>query len=106
VHEGFEPVAGGGLELRPVTKALEQHDARAAARLAQRQRLLDARDGERVGARERFRGGQQAVTVGIRLDDRDDAAAGSELPDPREVVPERSRVDDSAKRRGQNAPSP
>ena len=57
-------------------------------------------------ARERLGGRHEAVAVGVRLDDRDDATAGGEFANPREVVPERCRVDDSAQRRAQNAPSP
>ena len=89
-----------------VAEALEQHDARRAARLAQRHRLPEARDRERVGAGERRRRRREPVAVGIRLDDRDDPAAGGEFADPREVVSERRRVDDGAQRPVQNAPSP
>jgi hypothetical protein len=46
------------------------------------------------------------MAVGVRLDDSEHAAAGGEFADPREVVPERRRIDDSAQRRAQNAPSP
>ena len=69
-------------------------------------RFLEPRDCKRVGAFEGLRGGDEAVAVGVRLDDRHDAATGGEFPDPREVVPERRRVDHGAQARVQKAPSP
>ena len=106
VHEGLEPVARGGFELGSIAETLQQDDARCAARLTQRHRFPDARDCEGVGARERRRRRREPVAVGIRLDDRDYPAAGGQLADPSEVVSERRRVDDGARRPVQNAPSP
>ena len=54
VHERLERMARRDLEPGGVAEALEQHDARPAARLAQRHRLLEPRDRERVGAVERL----------------------------------------------------
>jgi hypothetical protein len=106
VHEGLERVMRRGVELGRVAEALEQHDARRAARLAQRDRFAEARDRERVGAGERLCRRREPVAVGIRLDDRDDPAGRGEFADPGEVVSERRRVDDGAQRPVQNAPSP
>jgi hypothetical protein len=58
VHEGLERVARGSFELGGVAESLQEHDARRAARLTQRQGLADARDRERVRARERLRRGR------------------------------------------------
>lgn len=75
VDEGLESVARGGSQFFIVLDALEQDDARLAARLPQRQRLLDPGDAKGIRRRERLGCREQAVSVGVRLDDRDDAAA-------------------------------
>jgi hypothetical protein len=106
VDEGLESVPHRGGEAVGVAETLQQHDAGPVARLAQDERLLDARDGEAVRAFERRRRRQQAVAVGVRLDDREDPAARREFADAREIVLERRRVDDRAQARAQNAPSP
>ena len=106
VHEGLERVARGSLEFLGIADALEQDDARGASRLAERNRFFDPGDGECIGRRKRFRDRNESMAVGIRLDDREHPAAGSEFADPRKIVPERRRVDDSAQRSAQNAPSP
>ena len=106
VDEGFEAVRGSGREFPGVAKPFQQHDARPAAGLAQRQRLLDARDGKAIGGRERLRYGEQAMAVGIRLDDREYPAVRCKLTDPREVVLECRRVHDGTQASAQNAPSP
>jgi hypothetical protein len=106
VDEGFESMTRCGREAVGVPESFKDHDAGAAPGFAQRERLLDARDGEPVRALERRRGRQQPVTVGIRLDDREDPAARREFADAREIVPERRGVDDCAQARAQNAPSP
>jgi len=93
-------------QLLCVAESLEQHDARLAAGLAQRDGLADPGDRECIRACERIRHRHETVAVAVRLDDRDDAAAGCELADPREIVAQRRRVDDGAQRRDQNAPSP
>ena len=94
------------VEFPGVAESLQQHDARRASRLAQRHGLLDAGDRERIRSRKRLSDRDEAMPVGIRLDDRNDAAAGGKLADPREVVSERRRVNDGARRPVQNAPSP
>jgi hypothetical protein len=74
------------------------------AAAAQRNRLLDA-----VLKGASAPAGRAAATMpclGVRLDDRHDAAAGGDVANPREVVPECRRVDDGAQGGGQNAPSP
>jgi hypothetical protein len=106
VHEWLQTPLRGDFEFRGVAESLQQHDARRATRLAQRHGLLDSRDRKGIRSRKRFGGRDEAVAVGICLDDRDDAAAGGEFANPREVVPERCRVDDSAQASAQNAPSP
>jgi hypothetical protein len=106
VHERLETPMRSDVEFPGVAESLQQHDARRASRFAQRHGLLDAGDRERIRSRKRLSDRDEAMPVGIRLDDRNDAAAGGEFANPREVVPERCRVDDSAQRRAQNAPSP
>jgi len=106
VHEWLETPMRSDVEFPGVAESLQQHDARRASRFAQRHGLLDAGDRERIRSRKRLSDRDEAMPVGIRLDDRNDAAAGGEFANPREVVPERCRVDDSAQRRAQNAPSP
>ena len=94
------------VEFPGVAESLQQHDACRAPRLAQLNGLLDPCDRKGIRSRKRLSDRDEAMPVGIRLDDRNDAAAGGEFANPREVVPERCRVDDSAQRRAQNAPSP
>ena len=106
VHEGLERVARRRLEFFGIADTLEQDDARGASRLSQRDCFFNPGDGECVGRRKRFRDRNESVAVGIRLDDCEHPAARSEFADPRKIVPERRRVDDSAQRRAQNAPSP
>ena len=106
VHEGFERVLGGQRQFGRRLHALEQHDARADAGLAQRHGLFQPRDREGVGARERARRGHDAVAVGVRLDDGEHPAVRRETAHPRKIVGQGPGVDDRAQRRGQNAPSP
>jgi hypothetical protein len=106
VDERLKLMMCGGFEFSGVAEALEQHDACRTPRLAQRHGLLDARDREGIRSRKRLGHPDKSVAIGVRLDDRDDATAGGEFANPREVMPERCRVDDSAQRRAQNAPSP
>jgi hypothetical protein len=106
VHERFKAELRRLRELARIGDALEQYDAGATARRAQHDRLLQARNCEGVRASERLRRSHDTVAIGIGLDDREDAAAGGEFTDPREIVLEGRGVDDRAQRRAQNAPSP
>ena len=106
VDEWLKTLLRGGFEFPGVAESLQQHDARRASRLAQCYRLLDPRDRKGIRSRKRFCDCDQAMAVSVRLDDCDDTAAGGEFANPREVLPERCCVDDSAQRSAQNAPSP
>jgi hypothetical protein len=106
VDEWLETLLRGDFELSGIAESLQQHDACRAPRLAQRDGLLEPCDRKGIRGRKRFGDRDEAVAVGVRLDDCDDATARGEFANPREVLPERCRVDDSAQRRAQNAPSP
>jgi hypothetical protein len=96
VDEWLETLVRGDFELPGIAESLEQDDACRAPRLAQCDGLLDPCDRKGIRSRQRFGDRDEAVAVGVRLDDRDDATARGEFANPREVLPERCRVDDSA----------
>ena len=96
VHDQLELQLRRRGQLPGVDDALEQHDRLGHARAAQRRRLLDAGDGEGIGAAQRQRDRHQTMSVGVRLDDRHDARLRRPRTQHLEVGAQRLRVDAGA----------
>jgi hypothetical protein len=82
VDEWLETLVHGDFELPGIAESLQQHDACRARRLAQRNGLLDPCDRKGIRSRKRFGDRDQAVAVGVRLDDRDDADSRGRVREP------------------------
>ncbi len=78
VHEGLEARGARQPRARSASRTPSSSTMRErAARLAQRHRFFDPRNGETRRRRQRLRDRNEAMAVGIRLDDGEDAASGS-----------------------------
>ena len=88
VDDNGEAARGDLRQLVGLEEALEQQDAPDVVLGAQRDRRVELDQRESVGLRERRKHAQQAVSVGVRLDDRDELRVRRQLARAREVARE------------------
>jgi hypothetical protein len=93
VDDELEAVMRGLGQLPGVEDPFEQHDRRAHAGFAQNDALLEPRDRECIGFRQRERSRHESVPVGVRLDHRHDLRARRIRANRAQVVAQRRRVD-------------
>ena len=93
VHHDLELVSAGRLEILRAYHAFEQHQRMIEARVAQNERLIEARQTEGVGAREGARAWHESMTVGVRLDRRQHARLRRQASHHCEVVAQRLAAD-------------
>jgi hypothetical protein len=93
VDHHVEGQLGSRADLCRRDAATEDDEALANAGFAQLDRLLDPGNRERVGVLENSGDLDQAVAVGVRLDDREHGTARGQFPDPAEVAAQRCGPD-------------
>ncbi len=81
VHHDFQLGSGRGRELFTIQHTLEQQDGRLDARLTQVQCLPQASDRQGIRGLQSARDRDEAVSVGVGLDDRHHAGRGREAAD-------------------------
>ncbi len=93
VHDDLQVMARGLGQVSGIEDTLEQHDGRAYSRAAQRQGLVEPRDGEGVRVGEAARRGYQAMPIRIGLHHRHHAGARRCRTYTREVRAQRRGAD-------------